>query len=95
MKLRISNCRVQGAGCLLVNLKSAFCNLQSHRPSAVTVLVAAVLLALPASADAYIGPGAGFAVLSSFMVVFTTILVAIASVLVWPLRALWRAVHGP
>src|SRR6476620_7803562 len=42
-------------------------------------LTALVLLVLPARADAYIGPGAGFAVLGSFLVIFTTILIAIAS----------------
>ena len=48
------------------------------------------LLALPASADAYIGPGAGFAFLSSFFVLFTTILIVALSLLAWPFRALWR-----
>ena len=42
----------------------------------------------PSPAEAYIGPGAGFALLSSFFVLFTTIVVAIASLLVWPFGAL-------
>ena len=52
-----------------------------------------VLLVLSAAtpADAYIGPGAGFALLSSFLVLFTTIVVATLSLLVWPFRMLWRA----
>ena len=53
-----------------------------------------VLLVLPARADAYIGPGAGFAVLGSFLVIFTTIVIAIASILAWPFRALWRLALG-
>jgi predicted AlkP superfamily phosphohydrolase/phosphomutase len=57
-------------------------------------LAAWVLLVLPARADAYIGPGAGFAVLGSFLVIFTTIVIAIASMLIWPFRALWRLVRG-
>src|SRR5262245_13810512 len=57
-------------------------------------LTALVLLALPGRADAYIGPGAGFAVLGSFLVIFTTILIAIASILIWPFRALWRFATG-
>ena len=57
-------------------------------------LAAAALLAIPTRADAYIGPGAGFAVLSSFLVVFTTIVIAIASILIWPFRALWRLATG-
>ena len=60
----------------------------------IVVVVLGVLLAVPATAEAYIGPGAGFAVLSSFLVVFTTIVVAIASILAWPFRALWRLVTG-
>ena len=57
-------------------------------------LTAFVLLILPARADAYIGPGAGFAVLGSFLVIFTTIVIAIASILLWPFRALWRLARG-
>jgi predicted AlkP superfamily phosphohydrolase/phosphomutase len=54
----------------------------------------ALVLGLPAQAEAYIGPGAGFALLSSFLVLFTTILIAIASLLIWPFRVLWRAMVG-
>ena len=57
-------------------------------------LLAALLLAAaitPATAQAYVGPGAGFAFVSSFMVLFTTIFAVIASLLVWPFRTLWRA----
>ena len=57
-------------------------------------LVVAGIVAVPSPAAAYIGPGAGFAVLSSFFVVFTTIVIAIASVLTWPFLALWRVVRG-
>ena len=56
-------------------------------------LTIVALLAVPAPAYAYIGPGAGFAFLSSFLVLFTTITVAVTSVLVWPLRALWHLVR--
>ena len=41
--------------------------------------------------QAYIGPGAGFALLSSFLVLFTTIVVATLSLLLWPFRMVWRA----
>ena len=37
--------------------------------------VAAVTLVAPAAADAYIGPGAGFAVMSSFLVMLVTMVV--------------------
>jgi predicted AlkP superfamily phosphohydrolase/phosphomutase len=58
---------------------------------------AGVVLAVAAPAHAYIGPGAGFAVMSSFLVIFVTMIVVAASVLAWPFRALWRLVRrtGP
>lgn len=54
----------------------------------------ALLLAAAAPAEAYIGPGAGFVLLSSFFVLFTTIVIAIVSLLVWPFRALVRLLAG-
>ncbi len=59
-------------------------------------MAACLLLAVVAApAEAYIGPGAGFALLSSFFVVFTTILLAALSLLTWPVRTLWRKLrHG-
>ncbi|RMH19945.1 MAG: nucleotide pyrophosphatase, partial [Acidobacteria bacterium] len=59
-----------------------------QRCVALAALALSAALALPA--QAYIGPGAGFALLSSFMVVFTTIILALFAVLLWPLRMLWR-----
>ena len=56
-------------------------------------MVLGLLLALPVTAEAYIGPGPGFALLSSFLVLFTTIALAIVSVLLWPIRALLRLVR--
>ncbi len=56
----------------------------------VVLIVGVVLLVAPQTAEAYIGPGAGFALLSSFLVVFTTVLIAIASLLIWPFRMAWR-----
>jgi predicted AlkP superfamily phosphohydrolase/phosphomutase len=58
----------------------------------IAVLALGMLLAAAAPAEAYIGPGAGFALLSSFLVLFTTILIVLASLLVWPFRTLWRIV---
>lgn len=63
---------------------------QVLRPLAV-VLAAAALW--PTAADAYVGPGAGFAVLGSFAVLFLTMLLAGASLLAWPFRMLWRAIR--
>ena len=55
------------------------------------VAVAVLLAARPA--DAYVGPGAGFALLSSFLVVFTTIILALVSLLIWPFRLAIRAIR--
>ena len=58
------------------------------------VSVCIVLAAVPA--EAYVGPGAGFALLSSFLVVFTTIILAFVSLLIWPFRLAIRAIkRGP
>jgi len=56
----------------------------------ILVLTFLELVALPAPAAAYIGPGAGIAFLSSFLVLFTTIVVALTTAAMWPLRMLWR-----
>jgi len=54
----------------------------------------AALLALAPPLHAYIGPGAGFAFLSSFLVLFLTFILALFSLLSWPFRFLWKAVRG-
>src|SRR5262249_44349233 len=61
-----------------------------RRSCAVTAAAIALLLCAAAPADAYVGPGAGFALLSSFFIFFTTIVIAIVSLLVWPFRAVAR-----
>ncbi len=53
-----------------------------------------LLLAFPLSAQAYIGPGAGFAFLSSFLVLFLTFFLAVFSFLSWPFRLLLRMIRG-
>ena len=59
----------------------------------VLALGTLLVFAAPETALGYIGPGAGFALLSSFLVLFTTMVVAAFSLLVWPLRAAWRWFH--
>jgi len=61
------------------------------RPAAFTPALVA-LLASPLAA--YVGPGAGFAFLSSFLVLFLTFLLALFSFLSWPFRFLWKALRG-
>ena len=57
------------------------------RRQVVLAWTLALVLAATVPTDAYIGPGAGFALLSSFFVLLTTVVVAIASLLFWPFRA--------
>ena len=56
---------------------------------------AAVLLAcaLAPAAHAYVGPGAGFALLGSFAVLLITILTAFVALLALPFRFLWRLIR--
>lgn len=61
---------------------------------AVTPFVAAGVLAMPTAAHAYIGPGAGFAFLGSGAVFLLTIVMALATILLWPIQYVWRAALG-
>jgi predicted AlkP superfamily phosphohydrolase/phosphomutase len=54
------------------------------------VLAALCLVLEPARADAYIGPGAGFAVGGSFLALFAAVFSALLMFLSWPVRLLWR-----
>ncbi len=60
-----------------------------------SLVVAALLVCvLQSDAQAYIGPGAGFAVLSSFFVVFAAMFSALIALLTWPVRRIIRAIKG-
>jgi len=81
------------------NHRKAGLTLLNCIPSRVVPLLLVVLLASPTPVLAYIGPGAGFALLSSFFVMGATLLFAVVSLLTWPLRLVrarlrrWR--QGP
>jgi predicted AlkP superfamily phosphohydrolase/phosphomutase len=66
------------------------------RARAAARLFAVILFFLGAGLPlaAYIGPGAGFAFLSSFLVLFLTFLLAIFSFLSWPFRFVFRMIRG-
>ncbi len=53
-----------------------------------------LILTLSLPLLAYVGPGAGFAFLSSFLVLFLTFLLAVFSFLTWPFRFLFRVIKG-
>jgi hypothetical protein len=57
-------------------------------------LTVLLLLAAGLPLSAYIGPGAGFAFLSSFLVLFLTFFLAVFSFLSWPFRLLFRLVKS-
>ncbi len=61
-------------------------------PAAGLALLIVACAALPL--EAYVGPGAGFAFLSSFLVLFLTFFLAIFSFLSWPFRFLFRMIRG-
>ena len=64
--------------------------------SAKLLLLAAILLMFlaPNTAQAYIGPGAGFALAGSFFAVFTAFCSALLMLVTWPIRLLGRALFG-
>jgi predicted AlkP superfamily phosphohydrolase/phosphomutase len=70
----------------------------SHRSSTSELILVGALaaaFALSASpAHAYIGPGAGFAVLGSFLVIFVTLVLAAFTLATWPIRYIIRLIRG-
>jgi predicted AlkP superfamily phosphohydrolase/phosphomutase len=65
----------------------------SAHPGATRALlaIAAVLALAPQSAEAYVGPGAGFAFLSSFLVLLVAFISSVFSLVTFPLRYLYWA----
>ncbi|MCK5174024.1 MAG: alkaline phosphatase family protein [Planctomycetes bacterium] len=66
----------------------------SRRILSLFVIAGVLLILFPGQAQAYIGPGAGFAVAGSFLVMFTTILSAMLALFTWPIRYAFRALKG-
>ncbi len=60
------------------------------RPARIAAAAVAAALLAPDAAQAYIGPGAGFAFVGSLLVLLTTFAIALAIILTWPLRLLYR-----
>lgn len=57
------------------------------------LILAAVALACTGVAHAYVGPGAGFAVVGSLGFLFVTFILAFIAIITWPFRAAWRAIR--
>jgi predicted AlkP superfamily phosphohydrolase/phosphomutase len=62
----------------------------SRFPRLAAALAAVALTLLPATADAYVGPGAGVAVATAGYAMLVSILLAILGLVSWPLRMAWR-----
>ncbi len=57
------------------------------------MLVVLLFLALTNQAQAYVGPGAGFAVMGSFLAVFSAVFAGFLAMLTWPIRYLIRVIR--
>jgi predicted AlkP superfamily phosphohydrolase/phosphomutase len=66
---------------------------RAWKPVLLAAAVTAAVLC-PAVAQAYVGPGAGFAVVGSLGVVLIAFFLALGSLITWPFRAIRRAVRG-
>jgi len=68
----------------------------THRPHRISrfampsLLILLLLICVPTPSHAYAGPGAGFAVLSSFWTLFIAFLYSVYAFLTWPFRHLLR-----
>ena len=67
--------------------------MRTRRLSGSLLLAAGIIALCATPAEAYIGPGAGFAVASSLFVILWTILLALLSLLLWPIRWVVRAIY--
>src|SRR5205814_9880863 len=65
-------------------------NLRQRGLLSICLVVIGVVLLSPLHSEAYAGPGAGFAVLSSFWTLFVGFLYSAYACLTWPFRHLFR-----
>src|SRR5882672_4505834 len=56
----------------------------------IGLLIAGLVLLFPMRSEAYAGPGAGFAVLSSFWTIFVAFLYSFYALVTWPIRQMFR-----
>jgi len=61
-----------------------------HSLTRLVVLTLGIILFWPLRSEAYVGPGAGFAVLSSFWTIFVAFLYSAYALLTWPFRHILR-----
>lgn len=67
-----------------------------HRMSVCRFFWLALLLVIvfPSQAQAYIGPGAGFAVVGSLWVMVTALWLGMVAILAWPIQLVFRVIRG-
>jgi predicted AlkP superfamily phosphohydrolase/phosphomutase len=90
------SCRVRLCGSATsARLPAASTNRQAGEGARSTrwLLLLAIVL-LPCLAHAYAGPGAGFAVLSSFWAIFVAFLYSLYALMTWPIRQLFRKIRN-
>ena len=66
----------------------------SIRKRTILALVVALVLCASGTAHAYVGPGAGFAFVSSFFILIVTMFLAFLTILTWPLRWVVQRIRG-
>jgi predicted AlkP superfamily phosphohydrolase/phosphomutase len=59
---------------------------------AVAALVAGIVFLVPATAEAYVGPGAGIAVATTAFALLVSFLAIVLGLVLWPIRMVWRLV---
>ncbi len=67
-------------------------NQRPHTYNTRTLLIAGLILVLTDQAHAYVGPGAGFAVMGSFLAIFSALLAGMLAMVTWPIRYLIRII---
>ena len=60
----------------------------SNGPHALHLVALLAAVAIPGSAFAYVGPGAGLTLLGALFGVLVALVLAITGVLLWPIRAM-------
>lgn len=69
--------------------------LDARRRNLLLLLLLAALLLEPRAAQAYLGPGAGFTIVSTFFVLFAAIASAFVVLLTWPFRWVIKRIFRP
>ncbi len=74
--------------------KQATKSFTDRRVASAVLLAVAFILVTPAAAHAYVGPGAGFAFLSSFLSLFLAFIYSFFAFITWPIRRIYRMLRS-